>query len=158
MMQNRRKLLFMGLTLLVLVGLAVGMYVSGRGHTVYLDNKTIEYEGVSYPAVYRAEVIVGNEEAAQLGKRERGMATWIGRSFQMRVHMTGEKDGEPIAHDFSVTLPFHDDGIVLNLPALAAGLPREAYLSIFVPQVPAGEPEEEVPAIDELDVTGIEGG
>ena len=47
------------------------------------------------------------------------------------------------------------DGIVINLPALLAGLPEEAWYSEFVPAVPDA-PVEEDPTLD--DGFGLDGG
>ena len=49
-MNNRRKWIFRGCTLLVILLIAALMFVVGRGHTVYIDNKTLEYNGESYGA------------------------------------------------------------------------------------------------------------
>ena len=37
------------------------------------------------------------------------------------------------------------DGIIINLPAILAGLPEEAWLSEFIPAVKEEPAEEEVP-------------
>ena len=55
-MNKTRRLLFRLGTLLILLAIAACMMVVGRGHTVYLDNKTLEYNGQSYPALYKIEI------------------------------------------------------------------------------------------------------
>ncbi|HAG70400.1 MAG TPA: hypothetical protein DCL38_10590 [Lachnospiraceae bacterium] len=130
----------MCLVLLLLV-IAVICFITGRGHTVYFDNKAVDFSGETYPAVYKIEVKVNGEKAAKLYEDERGMADTMGQSFSMVVEMTKEKGDEPTAHAVSLSLPYSMDGIILNIPAMMAGLPPEAYLSEFV-QAPEPEAEE----------------
>lgn len=149
-MNKRRVLLYRLGTVLVLLVIAAVMFVIGRGHTVYFDNKTFEYEGQSYPAAYRAVVKDGEKQLAKLGKGDRGMATWIGQDFRMTLEITGEKGGEMLSSPLELRLPYHLDGIVINLPAFLAGLPQDQYLSEFVPIPDAEAPEDEEVVIDEF--------
>ena len=143
--------------LAVAAALAAAMMVIGRGHTLYFDNKTIEdYQGQEYKAFERVVVTVKGEEVAKLGKRERGMATWIGQSFKMTLEITEKKGDEPRTEEVSIQLPYGVDGIVINLPAYLAGLPEEAWFSEFVPMVEE-EPAEEEPLPGEGDEFGLEG-
>ena len=146
-MKTTRRIIFSILMVLVLVGVAACMMVIGRGHTVYLDNKTLEgYEGQDYKAFERVVVTVKGEEVAKLGKRERGMSIWIGQNFKMILEITEKKGDEPVVKEVSIKLPYSVDGIVVNLPAYLAGLPEEAWYSEFVPAV-TEEPVEDDPTI-----------
>ena len=154
-MKSKRRTLFIALTVLALAAVAACMMVIGRGHEIYLDNKTLEgYEGQDYKAFDRVVVTVKGEEVAKLGKRERGSAIWIGQSVKMTLEITEKKGEEPVVKEISLKLPYDMDGIVVNLPALLAGLPEEAWLSEFVPAVTEA-PVEEDPVID--DGFGLEG-
>ena len=142
--------------LAVCAALAAAMMVIGRGHTLYFDNKTIEdYQGQEYKAYERVVVTVKGEEVAKLGKRERGMATWIGQSFKMTLEITEKKGDEPRTEEISIQLPYSVDGIVINLPAYLAGLPEDAWFSEFVPMVEEEPGEEELPG--EGDEFSLEG-
>ncbi len=141
---NKKKWIARGCTVAILLIAAAVMFVIGRGHTVYFDNKTAEYEGVEYAAFQRENVYVKGERAAKLGKRERGMATWIGQHFRMELEITENKGDEEKTVPVSITLPFGMDGIVVNLPQLVAGLPQEVWQSEFIPAVPVEEEEEEI--------------
>ena len=150
--KTRRVLYCIGVAV-VFIAIAVVMLIIGRGHTVYFDNKTLEYEGTEYTAFHKVIVNVNGEQAAKLNKRDRGMAIWLGQNFKMDLEITAEKDGATETKTVSVKLPYKLDGIVLNLPALLAGLPEEAYLSEFVSlatEYNAGEDEEEPGATDEF--------
>ena len=154
MKAKTRRTLFSLLLVLVLVCVGAAMMVIGRGHTVYFDNKTLEeYQGQTYKAAHKIVVTVKGEEVAKLGARERGMSVWIGQNFKMVLEVTQEKGGEPAIHEIDLKLPYSVDGIVINLPALLAGLPEEAWFSEFVP-AETEVPEEEVPG--EGDEFGLE--
>ena len=155
---NRGKTLIIRLaTLAVILAVAAVMMVIGRGHTIYLDNKTIEdYQGQEYKSFERVNITVDGEEVAKLQKRERGMATWIGQNFKMTLEITEKKGDEPRTEEVSIQLPYGVDGIVINLPAYLAGLPEDAWFSEFVPMVEE-EPAEEEPLPGEGDGFGLEG-
>ena len=137
-------------TVAVLLIIAAVMLVIGRGHTVYFDNKTAEYNGTEYPAFQRVNVTVNGERVAKLSKRDRGMATWIGQNFKMELEVTANKGDEPKIIPVSIRLPYGLDGIVVNLPELVAGLPQEAWQSEFVPMIPVEELEEEIVTEDDM--------
>ena len=137
-------------TVAVLLIIAAVMLVIGRGHTVYFDNKTAEYNGTEYPAFQRVNVTVNGERVAKLSKRDRGMATWIGQDFKMELEVTENKGDDPKIIPVSIKLPYGMDGIVVNLPELVAGLPQEVWQSEFVPVATVEEPEEEVIPEDDM--------
>lgn len=157
MMKTKRRILFCVLLVGLLAAVAACMMVIGRGHTVYFDNKTLEdYNGQEYKAFERVVVTVKGEEAAKLGKRERGMAIWIGQDFKMTLEITENKGDDPVVREVSLKLPYSVDGIVINLPAYLAGLPEDAWFSEFVPAVTEEPAGEEVPGTG--DEFGLDGG
>ena len=129
---SRRTFLFRGGLILALVIIAACMFIVGRGHTVYFDNKALDYNGQHAKAPYKIEVWVNDERVAKLYEDERGMADTMGQDFSMIVEITDEKGGDPRTSSVSLKLPYSMDGIVLNIPAMMAGMPPEAYLSEFV--------------------------
>ena len=149
---KNKKWLFRAGTLVVILIIAAVMFIIGRGHTVYFDNKTAEYDGTEYAAFQRVNVLVNGERVAKLSKRDRGMATWIGQNFRMELEITKEKGDEPVVVPVSITLPYHLDGIVVNLPQLIADLPQDVWMTEFVPVVTA---EEEVEEIDTGEDMGL---
>ena len=149
-MKNKKQWVARALTVAVLLGIAAVMFVIGRGHTVYFDNKTAEYNGTQYSAFQRVNVTVNGERVAKLSKRDRGMATWIGQDFKMELEVTENKGDDPKIIPVSIKLPYGMDGIVVNLPELVAGLPQEVWQSEFVPVATVEEPEEEVIPEDDM--------
>ena len=143
---KKKRLLIRLAAVALCVALGAAMMVIGRGHTIYLDNKTLEdYQGQEYKAFEKVIVTVKDEQVAKLAKRDRGMSIWIGQNFKMILEVTQEKGGESEIHEIDLKLPYSVDGIVVNLPALLAGLPEEAWYSEFVPAVTEEPVDEGVP-------------
>ena len=147
-MKSKRTLFFRIGAVVILLAIAAVMMVIGRGHTVYFDNKTLEYDGQTYETPYKVVVFVGGEQVAKLYNKERGMATCIGQNFEMTLEITQEKGGDEVTETYQLTLPYNMDGIVINLPGYLAGLGEDAYLTQFVPvatEESASEDEELTP-------------
>ena len=151
-MNSKRKWLFRGCTLLVILLIAGVMFIVGRGHTVYIDNKTLEYNGETYEALQRVEVWVGGERLSKLGKRERTMSTVIGQSFEMNLINTVKKGDDPTEETVKISLPYGWDGIVVNVPGYLAGLPQEAWMTEFIPDPEPVTEEEEEPGTGEDEI------
>ncbi len=145
-MNNKRKWIFRGCTLLFVLLLAGLMFLVGRGHTIYIDNKTLEYNGESYSALERSEVWVNGERLSKLSKRDRTMTTTIGNSFEMKLINTEKKGDDPTEVIVKLSLPYGWDGILVNIPGYLAGLPQEAWLSEFIIEPTPMEEDAEEPA------------
>ena len=154
-MKNKRSLFARICTLLVILLIAGWMFIIGRGHTVYFDNKTLEYEGQTYEAPYRAAIFVNGERVARLSPKDRGMATWIGQNFKVTIEITPEKGADAKSYDFALKLPYSWDGIVMNVPGLIAGLPESAWQSEFVSMAVETATEEEEIVTDEFTLGDI---
>ena len=151
-MKNKRQLIFRIAALAIILVIAAAMFVVGRGHTIYFDNKTLEYNGQEYKAFHKVKVIVDGKEVAKLSERDRGMADIMGQTLSMTLEITDEKNGTPHSHKVSMGVPYNMDGIILNLPALMAGLPEDAYMSEFVITAPVQDEAEEEVNTDEFDM------
>ena len=152
-MKQKRKLLFRTAALLSVLLLSAAMMVIGRGHTVYFDNKTMEYNGQTLEAFHRVDVYVNGERAARLGKRDRGMAETMGQKFQMTLEVTEEKGKEPDTYNVTLNLPYDMDGILINIPALLNGLTEDAFLS----ELEIAVPEETEESAEDGAGEGMEG-
>ena len=151
-MKNKRQLIFRIAALAIVLVIAAAMFVVGRGHTIYFDNKTLEYNGQEYKAFHKVKVIVDGKEVAKLSERDRGMADIMGQTLSMTLEITDEKNGTPHSHKVSMGIPYNMDGIIINLPALMAGQPEEAYMSEFVITAPAEDTGDEEINTDEFDM------
>ncbi len=148
-----RKIHFRGGSVLLLIIIAGVMLFVGRGHTVYFDNKNLEYEGTKYEAIRRINVFVDGEQVARLSKKERGMATCMGQGFRFEIDVIREKDAEPEHYAFELSLPYGTDGIIVNLPGILAGLPQETWMSEFIPAPePVSEEADDLPSEDDFDL------
>ena len=156
MSNKTRRILFCTGAVLLLVLIAGLMFIVGRGHTVYLDNKTLEYNGQTYSAMHKIEVVQNGKTLTKLNKRERGMATNIGQNFKITLIVTKEKKGAEETREIQLKLPYSMDGIILNLPGYLEGLPEEAYLSEFISAAETEPVEEEAPTEDEFGISSTE--
>ena len=156
MSNKSRRILFCTGAVLLLVLIAGLMFIVGRGHTVYLDNKTLEYNGQTYSAMHKIEVVQNGKTLTKLNKRERGMATNIGQNFKITLIVTKEKKGAEETREIQLKLPYSMDGIIVNLPGYLADLPQEAYLSEFISTAETEPVEEETPAEDEFGISSTE--
>ena len=147
---NKRQLLFRAVAIVLILFLAVIMFIIGRGHTIYFDNKSAEYEGKNYNAYYKVTVIKDKEKVAKLAEDERGMTDLMGQTLSMTLEITDEKGQEPHSHKVSMPIPYGTDGIVINVPELMAGLPSQAYMSEFVPIATQEEDTDEEVVTDEF--------
>ena len=151
-MKDKKRFFIRLATVLVLIGIAVLMYFLGRGHTVYIDNKKLEYNGTTYDTPYKVEVYVGGERIAKLYDKERGASTCIGANFSMDLVVTQEKGGSEESYTYSIKLPYDKDGLIVNIPGLMAGLGEDAYMTEFISTTPEETVDEEV-VTDEFGIT-----
>ena len=155
MNSKTRRILFCTGAVLLLVLIAGLMFIVGRGHSVYLDNKTLEYDGQTYNAYHKVEVVQNGKTLTELNKRERGAATNIGQNFKITLIVTKEKKGAEETHEIQLKLPYSLDGIVINIPGYLEGLPQEAWMSEFIPVATQEEQKEEAPTSDEFGMDDI---
>ena len=145
----KRKILFRAGAAALILLIAGAMFIAGRGHTVYLDNRTIEYNGETYSALARVVIFVDGKQIARLYEKERGMSICIGQTFTMSLAVTQTRDSAEETVSATIRLPLSMDGVLINLPAFLAGLPREAYLSEFVIAPPEPEADDQGLVTDE---------
>ena len=144
-MKDKRRLLFRVAAIAIILAVAAVMFVIGRGHTLYFDNKETAYNGQTVEPFYKVVVTVGDQKPAKLSKGDRGMGEVMGQKLSMTVEITDEEGASPHAHKVNMSVPYKMDGITINIPALMAGLPEDAYLSEFVIEVPdTGATDEEI--------------
>jgi len=141
--KNGKKLLIRCAFVAALLAVAAVMMVIGRGHTVYFDNKALEYNGQTCGVPYKVVVYIKGEQVAKLYNKERGMTTHIGQNFGMALGITQEKGGDEQIIEVSQKLPYSMDGVIINIPGFLAGLPEEAYLSEFIAEPTAEEMQDD---------------
>ena len=143
---SSRSIFFKAAALVILVAIAATMFVIGRGHTVYIDNKSIEYNGETYKAFNRVNVYVNGERVGKLSAKERAKSINIGQDFKMTIEVTKEKGGETETfEDLTFKLPYNWDGIVINMP-------QDIWMTEFVAQTTEAPADEEVVVTDEFEM------
>ena len=154
---NKRRLAFRLGAIALLIAIAACMMVIGRGHTVYVDNKSLDYNGETFAPYYRATVYVNGERLSKLQPKERTSATNIGQSFSMTLELIKEKGQDAETVDISLKLPYSMDGIIVNIPGYMAGLPEEAWMTEFISTPTEAEmQDEEIPTEEEDVLAGAE--
>ena len=150
-----RRLVIRVAAVLVLIIIGIIMSIIGRGHTIYLDNKTLEYNGQTYKAPYKVTIYVGDEQLTKLYDKERGSTTCLGQTFTVTLEVMETKNGREEMQTYKIPVPKNMDGVIINIPGYLAGLPEEAYLSEFVAaptedigddEVPGGEGDDLIPS------------
>ena len=150
-----RSLVIRVAAVLVLIIIGIIMSIIGRGHTIYLDNKTLEYNGQTYKAPYKVTIYVGDEQLTKLYDKERGSTTCLGQTFTVTLEVMETKNGSEEMQTYKIPVPKNMDGVIINIPGYLAGLPEEAYLSEFVAaptedigddEVPGGEGDDLIPS------------
>lgn len=116
----------------VVILLAVFLYHYGKQHTVYVDNRTIEIDGVSYKALDWAEVSVDGRDAQEYSPRTRREETVIRQKHTIHV-VYEDEDFNQFEVEAEFTVPLNETQVVLSLPALVAGLEEDQYITEFVP-------------------------
>ena len=154
---NKRRLAFRLGAIALLIAIAACMMVIGRGHTVYVDNKSIDFDGETFAPYYRATVYVNGERLSKLQPKERTSATNIGQSFSMTLELIKAKGQDAETVDISLKLPYNMDGIIFSIPGYMAGLPEEAWMTEFI-SIPseAEMQDEEIPTEEEDVLAGAE--
>ena len=149
-----RRLVIRVAAVLVLIIVGIIMSIIGRGHTIYLNNKTLEYNGQTYKAPYKVTIYVGDEQLTKLYDKERGSTTCLGQTFTVTLEVMETKNGSEEMQTYKIPVPKNMDGVIINIPGYLAGLPEEAYLSEFIAaptedigddEVPGGEGDDLIP-------------
>ena len=143
-----RRLVIRVAAVLVLIIVGIIMSIIGRGHTIYLDNKTLEYNGQTYKAPYKVTIYVGDEQLTKLYDKERGSTTCLGQTFTVTLEVMETKNGSEEMQTYKIPVPKNMDGVIINIPGYLAGLPEEAYLSEFVAAPTEDIGDDEVPGVE----------
>ena len=118
--------------ILLIIILAVFLYHYGKQHNIYVDNRTIEIDGVEYKAIEWAEVSVDGRDAKEYYPRTRQEEVVQRQKHSIHI-LYEDEDFNQFEVDAEFTIPLNEKEIVLSLPALVAGLGEDKYLVEFVP-------------------------
>lgn len=127
MKQVTRRWLARSILLAVYIGLMVLMLVSGKQHTILIDNKDDPLG--SYEAIDGMSVQIDNLESAEYYPGDRDRAVVQGQRHRIRVELFD--DERVIEREFSV--PFNQDMVLLSVPRLVSGM--EPFIEPFTVQL-----------------------
>jgi len=109
--------------IVIYIGLAVCMFITGRTHTVLIDNKNAA-DG-SYKGYKGMVVTVGKSAPSEFMRGDRDKFTVKGQKAKIHVEFyDGTED-----LDMTVRIPFAQDCVLVSIPAYNAG--AEDYLQPF---------------------------
>lgn len=109
----------------VYVAIVILMMVTGRSHTILIDNKGAADD--SYQAVDGMEVQIDRQEALEYypGDRDKALVKGQRHSIKVEVFADGSVVEKPLR------LPFGQDMILLSVPKMLAGI--EPWMEPFTP-------------------------
>ncbi|MDO4940683.1 MAG: hypothetical protein Q4E33_03205 [Erysipelotrichaceae bacterium] len=153
-MKKMRKILFISGLVIILAAICVLCFIFGRGHTVYLDNKTTD----NTKAYEYIEVYYQGEEVTTLAKNERTVVSVIGQKLELDLVVTEKRNSSDEDVHIEIELPYDMDNIVVSLNGYLAG--EDEYISEFVSLLETNTDDaadEEINTGDEFNIEGLEG-
>lgn len=147
-MKNGKRILYIAIVAIVTIAICAVCLIVGRGHTVYLDNKTLEEHGVS--AYEKIVVTYKGEDVAKLQARERGVVAVMGQKADLHLSYTKKKNGAKEEMDVTIDIPYEMNNLVINLPALIEGKDKDVYIDIFVPAIQQQDSSDEEIITDDM--------
>jgi hypothetical protein len=114
-MKNRRNLIRISL-IIVLIFISLLLFLFGKQHEVFVDNKTVEINGTQYLNIEKANIKIDDDEYIEVAKRKRKKLITVGPFHTITVQYTNE-EGKTIILEEKINLGFKGD-VVINIPAL----------------------------------------
>jgi len=148
-MGKRRVLIRAGLILVYVLLLAL-MILSGRRHTILIDNKDAS-DGM-YPAINGMEVSIDNLESAEYYPGDRDKAIVQGQKHSIKV--TVFDTNETLEKTF--TVPLWSDMMIISVPKMVAGI--EPWIEPFTIAEQIQEAQEAAPLEGEMSFQSLGSG
>lgn len=136
-----RKTLILRMTaLLAVVALSIGLYVIGKGHTVYFDTRAATVDGVKYKAPDMTAVSIDGGEIEEMGRAERAIRMVVGAKHTV---LAESLSGDDAKAERELRLPLAWSDIIISIPALLAGLPDDKVVLPYVSLERVADPVEQ---------------
>ena len=113
---KKRAIIVRSIIGVVYVALAVCMFITGRSHTVLVDNRGAE-DG-SYSAIKSMTVTVNHNKPSEFMKGDRDKFTVKGQTLKLKVESF---DGR-INETYTMHIPLKEDNVIVSVPKLVAGM------------------------------------
>lgn len=147
MTQNVRRHWYQAVAVVLMVLLAVWMFFLGRRHTVLVDNKTLEEQGIrAYDLV---SVKVDDQEPIELTRRGRDQFVVTGQKHTLTMTWT-DKNWNENTRSWKIVIPVGWDMALVSLPYLGNNpeAPQDEWMREFVVQSAPQSPSAEDSKID----------
>lgn len=115
-LSNKKTLIARTAIVIVYILLAVLMFVSGRSHTVLIDNKNAP-DG-TYKAINGMEITINNLPTSEFMRGDRDKFAVKGQSVKIHV---ASFDGQ-IDSVYTVKIPLAEDAVLISIPKLVNGI------------------------------------
>jgi hypothetical protein len=125
----KRKFLFRSAAVLALLVIAVFLYSIGKGSSLLLDNRTVEFGGSTYEAFVTVQVTVDGQEELELYPRDRLRADVTGAGHRITAVAFDRRGQELARRSERIRLPGGSRFYLLSLPVFLAG--ESGYLTAF---------------------------
>jgi len=132
---NKRRFIIRFALAVLWIGLGALLFVKNRGHTVLLDNKSIEAPELRAPDMIRVKVDGKNEMELFRGDRE--LIKIAGSRHKIQIEFS---DGSPF-FSAQFSLPLGPDMFLLSIPKMLNNI--EPYIEVFHTQQESRNVEEE---------------
>ncbi len=116
MTSTKRGLIVRCCIAVVYVVLAVCMFITGRSHTLLIDNNGAE-DG-SYKAIKSMSVTINHLEPSEFMKGDRDKFTIKGQTVKIHV----ESFDGMLDETYTLKVPMKEDSVLISIPKLAAGI------------------------------------
>jgi len=150
---TKRSLVAKSIALAAIVALAVAMFFVGKGHTVYLDTNAVTIAGKEARAPDLSSVVFDDNEPEEMGRAERVIANAIGAKHSVKVESL---DGDGKKAERTIRIPTSWEDVSISIPALLAGAPDSAVMTLYAALDRVDEPAEKTVQQVESDVIKLE--
>ncbi|MDN5341323.1 MAG: hypothetical protein PWP28_198 [Oceanotoga sp.] len=113
--KKRRTLIRLSLIILIIL-FSFFLYLSGKQHEIFIDNKTIIIENEEYLNINTAKFKINDQDFIDIAKRKRKKVVVSGPNHKIIVEYEDES-GEKISISKNINLGLKKD-MIINIPAL----------------------------------------
>ncbi|MDO5441524.1 MAG: hypothetical protein Q4F55_03100 [Bacillota bacterium] len=155
MKTNKKTLIIRIAVILILIVICAVMFVIGRGHTIYVDNKTIEYNGQEIGSKSEVDVYFNDELVTELYKGERTSFKILGQTLKFKISVKERQNSMTMdEYEIEYKIPYNMDGILFSVPAWLNELPEDQIMTEFV--VEEVVDDSEIDLTEDMDITSVE--
>jgi len=111
---------------------AILMAFLGKQHTILIDNKNIEINGVELKALQIVEFQVDKQPALELAKRDR-LQTFVQGQTHTFIITYADENWEEFVLEKKLKVPFSEDMLIFSIPAFINDIEDvDNYLKPFI--------------------------